>query len=165
MAASKMSCNCGRCSSTSTAAGHRRLLQGCLAAVATVLRRRLPSAKWWESLTCCWNSRIPEKEEVRIFFFFSPPNLRGRLADPKRLKLWTSNCTCMFPGTIQSRPLKIFMKRGVARVTWPPKFWASWPHTLSALDDNKLVVVSSWSNVILLNKRQQANHNFTLPQF
>ena len=27
------------------AAGHRRLLQGCLAAVAAVLRRRLPPAK------------------------------------------------------------------------------------------------------------------------
>jgi len=37
----------------SPAAGHRRLLQGCLAAVAAVLRRRLPPAKWWESLTCC----------------------------------------------------------------------------------------------------------------
>jgi len=54
-----MSCNCGRCSSTSTAA----LLQGCLAAVAAVLRHRLLPAKWRESLTCCWNSRIPEEEE------------------------------------------------------------------------------------------------------
>jgi len=33
----------------------RRLLQGCLAAVAAVLHRRLPPAKWWESLTCCFS--------------------------------------------------------------------------------------------------------------
>jgi len=40
----------------------------------------------------------------------------------KWLKLWTSNLTCTFPGTIQTWPLKHFSKRGVARVTWPPKF-------------------------------------------
>ena len=30
----------------------------------------------------------------------------------KQLKLWTSNLPCMFPGTVQTRPLKNFSKGG-----------------------------------------------------
>jgi len=30
----------------------------------------------------------------------------------------------VFPGTVRTWPLKIFWKEGVARVTWPPNFWA-----------------------------------------
>jgi len=33
----------------------------------------------------------------------------------KRLKLWTSNLTCMFPGTVRTWPLKYFSKRGVGK--------------------------------------------------
>jgi len=40
----------------------------------------------------------------------------------KWLKLRTSNLTCMFPGTVRTWPCKNFSNRGVARVTWPPKF-------------------------------------------
>jgi len=44
------------------------------------------------------------------------------LIAPKWLKLWTSNLTGMLPGAIQTTPLKNFVKRGVARITWPPNF-------------------------------------------
>jgi len=41
----------------------------------------------------------------------------------KRLKLWSWNLTCMCPETVQTWNLKNFLKRGVARVMWPPNFW------------------------------------------
>ena len=42
----------------------------------------------------------------------------------KRLKLRTSNFTCTFSGIVRTCPLKFFSKMGVARITWPPKFWS-----------------------------------------
>ena len=46
------------------------------------------------------------------------------LISRKRLKLRTSNLTCMFPGTVRTWPLKNFRKGGVSRVIWPLNFWA-----------------------------------------
>jgi len=46
------------------------------------------------------------------------------LIAPKRLKLRTSNLTSVFTGTVRTRPLKIFRKAGVARITLPLNFWA-----------------------------------------
>jgi len=44
------------------------------------------------------------------------------LVTPKRLKLPTSNLAFMFPGTVQTWPLKFFLIRGRGRVTCAPKF-------------------------------------------
>jgi len=47
------------------------------------------------------------------------------LIAPKRLKLQTSNFCACFQEQSGQVPLKKFSKRGVARVTWPPKFLVS----------------------------------------
>ena len=57
-----MSCNCGHCSSTSTAACRRSSTAASRMSCSNGRCSSSSTAKWWESLTCCWNSRIPEED-------------------------------------------------------------------------------------------------------
>jgi len=74
----------------SPAAGHRRLLQGCLAAVAAVLRRQVPPTKWWESLTCC-EQQNTRREEIKCCCCITSNRLDALpVAQPTAAKHWSA---------------------------------------------------------------------------
>jgi len=90
------------------------------------------SAQWTE-----WLAEILFSFDVRVCVCVSVRSGLVNRTSLKRLKLRTSNLTCMLPGTVRTWPLTNFSKRGVARVTWPLNLWllnANSSKTVTATD-------------------------------
>jgi len=87
--------------------------------IATLLRFpkmvRIPTKSWCRKDTAFLNVTLPINSLVGTYgSLLSPPSepVDRSIIAPKRLKLHTSNLTCVFPGTVQTRLLTKFSKRG-----------------------------------------------------
>ena len=89
-----------------------------------IIRRFIISAKWtkWMAEIMC-SFDVCLSVCVCVCVCAAAGQWELMLIAQKRLKLRTSNLAQVFPGTVRTRHPKIFPKGGVARVTWPSKFF------------------------------------------
>jgi len=124
---------------------HRRLLRRWLATVAAVLRRRLPLAKWWESLTCCCEQQ----------------NTRRRLNDSKckHRKDWSENW--LQPSNLSTVDHRLAQTPDVQKVEqdshWRLRLaqnWATWHltcwHISVGLGSNKASRMTSFIITVII---------------